>query len=76
MIVGYYKGSPIRVRDVGRAEDGMEEKRSVARFNGINSVSLGIQKQSGTNTIEVVDRVKNELKNITRPTWNESQYCF
>ncbi len=25
MIVGYYKGSPIRVRDVGRAEDGMEE---------------------------------------------------
>ncbi len=66
MIVGYYKGSPIRVRDVGRAEDGMEEKRSVARFNGINSVSLGIQKQSGTNTIEVVDRVKNELKNITK----------
>ncbi|HQO64503.1 MAG TPA: efflux RND transporter permease subunit, partial [Syntrophorhabdus sp.] len=66
MIVGYYKGSPIRVRDIGRAEDGMEEKRSVARFNGINSVSIGIQKQSGTNTIEVVDRVKNELKNITK----------
>ena len=66
MIVGYYKGSPIRVRDVGRAEDGMEEKRSVARFNGINSVSVGIQKQSGTNTVEVVDRIKNELKNITK----------
>ena len=66
MIVGYYKGSPIRVRDVGRAEDGMEEKRSIARFNGINSVSVGIQKQSGTNTVEVVDRIKNELKNITK----------
>jgi HAE1 family hydrophobic/amphiphilic exporter-1 len=66
MIVGYYKGSPIRVRDVGRAEDGMEEKRSIARFNGINSVSVGIQKQSGTNTVEVVDRVKNELQNITK----------
>jgi HAE1 family hydrophobic/amphiphilic exporter-1 len=66
MIVGYYKGSPIRVRDVGRAEDGMEEKRSVARFNGINSVSVGIQKQSGTNTVEVVDRIKKELQNITK----------
>ncbi|OPY67900.1 MAG: Multidrug resistance protein MdtC [Syntrophorhabdus sp. PtaU1.Bin002] len=64
LIVGHYKGAPIRVRDVGRAEDGMEEKRSVARFNGTTSVSIGIQKQSGTNTVEVVGRIKGELKNI------------
>ncbi len=66
LIVGYYKGAAIRLRDVGRAEDGMEEKRSVARFNGINSVSMGIQKQSGTNTVEVVDRIKDELKTIRK----------
>ena len=36
LIVGHYKGAAIRIRDVGRAEDGMEEKRSIARFNGIN----------------------------------------
>jgi len=46
LIVGYQKGSPVRIRDLGRAEDGMEEKRTIARFNGVNSISLGIQKQS------------------------------
>ena len=67
MIVGYFKGSPIRIRDVGRVEDGMEEIRSIARFNGINSVGIGIQKQSGTNTVEVVDRIKKNLKTYKKP---------
>jgi HAE1 family hydrophobic/amphiphilic exporter-1 len=66
LIVGHYKGAAIRIRDVGRAEDGMEEKRSMARFNGITSISVGIQKQSGTNTVEVVDRIKSEIKNISK----------
>ncbi|MEW6326568.1 MAG: efflux RND transporter permease subunit [Thermodesulfobacteriota bacterium] len=66
LIVGYYKGAPIRLRDIGRAEDGMEEKRSIARFNGIPAVGLGIQKQSGTNTVEVIDRIKKELVNIRK----------
>jgi HAE1 family hydrophobic/amphiphilic exporter-1 len=64
LVVGYYKGAAVRVRDIGRAEDGMEEKRTMARFNGVPSISIGIQKQSGTNTVEVVDRVKKELKVI------------
>jgi HAE1 family hydrophobic/amphiphilic exporter-1 len=66
LIVGYHKGAPIRLRDIGRAEDGMEEKRSIARFNGIPAVGLGIQKQSGTNTVEVIDRIKKELVNIRK----------
>ncbi|MEW6584416.1 MAG: efflux RND transporter permease subunit [Nitrospirota bacterium] len=61
LILGYYQGAAIRVRDVGRAEDGMEEKRSIARFNGVTAVGMGIQKQSGTNTVEVIDRIKREL---------------
>ncbi|MBI5025785.1 MAG: efflux RND transporter permease subunit [Nitrospirae bacterium] len=66
LIVGYYKGAPVRLRDIGRAEDGMEEKRSIARFNGTTAVGLGIQKQSGTNTVEVIDRIKKELPSITK----------
>lgn len=66
LIVGHSKGAPIRLRDVGRADDGMEEKRSIARFNGFPAVGLGIQKQSGTNTVEVIERVKKELENIRR----------
>jgi HAE1 family hydrophobic/amphiphilic exporter-1 len=67
LVVGYSRGAAVKIKDVGRAEDGMEEKRSIARFNGVNSVSVGIQKQSGTNTVEVVDRVKKEL-NVIRKT--------
>ncbi len=66
LIVGYYKGAPIRLRDIGRADDGMAEKRSIARFNGAPAVGLGIQKQSGTNTVEVIDRIKKELVNIRK----------
>lgn len=66
MVVGYSRGAPIRIRDVGRVEDAMDEVRSVARYNGINSVSIGIQKQSGTNTVEVVDKVKKELESIEK----------
>jgi len=66
LIITYYKGSPVRLRDIGRAEDSMEERRTIARFNGLPGVGIGIQKQSGTNTIEVINRVKKELENIKK----------
>ncbi|MCX5833866.1 MAG: efflux RND transporter permease subunit [Deltaproteobacteria bacterium] len=62
LIVAYFKGAPVRIRDIGRAEDGLEERRSIARLDGETAVGLGIQKQSGTNTVEVIDLVKKELK--------------
>lgn len=64
LVVGYHKGAAVRLSSIARVEDGMEEKRSIARFNGRNAVGIGIQKQSGTNTVEVVDRVKKELASI------------
>jgi len=66
LIVGFRNGAPVRLKDIGRAEDGMAEDRSITRFNGIPAVGLGIQKQSGTNTVEVTDRIKKELQNIER----------
>ena len=66
LIVNYYQGSPVRIRDIGRAEDGMEEKRNLARFNALPCIGIGIQKQSGTNTVEVIDRVKKELISIRK----------
>lgn len=66
LIISYYKGSPVRLRDVGRAEDAMAEKRSIVRFNGLPAVGIGIQKQSGTNTVETINRVKKELVNIRK----------
>jgi len=66
MVVGYYRGTPVRLRDIGRAEDGMEEKRTISRYNGAPSVAVGIQKQSGTNTVEVIERIKKELEEVSR----------
>ena len=66
LIVAYYKGAPVRIRDIGRAEDGMAEKRSIARFNGNPCIAIGIQKQSGTNTVAIIDRVKKELIHIRK----------
>lgn len=66
LIVGYHNGAPVRLKDIGRAEDGMAEMRSITRFNRIPAVGLGIQKQSGTNTVEVTGRIKKELLNIKK----------
>jgi len=51
LIVSYYKGAPVKIKDIGRAEDGTEERRSIVRFNGVPAVGMAIQKQSGTNTV-------------------------
>jgi HAE1 family hydrophobic/amphiphilic exporter-1 len=64
MIVANRNGYPIRVRDVGHAEDSFEEPRTLARLDGVNAVSLVVQKQSGLNTVQVVDAVKARLADI------------
>ena len=64
LIVGYHKNAPVRLRDVGRVEDDKEEERNIIRFNGVPAVGIGIQKQSGANTVEVIERVKRELVSI------------
>jgi len=64
LIVADYKGAPVRIRDIGRAVDGEEEPRTLSRLDGRNAISLLVQKQSGTNTVAVVDRVKAKLQEI------------
>ncbi|MEK6696058.1 MAG: efflux RND transporter permease subunit [Candidatus Deferrimicrobiota bacterium] len=66
LIVANIGGRPIMLRDIGWVENGEEEARSLARFDGRPSVNLVIQKQSGTNTIEVISRVKARLSQIRK----------
>ncbi|MGL5098380.1 MAG: efflux RND transporter permease subunit, partial [Planctomycetia bacterium] len=66
VIVAYRKGFPIRVRDVGRAEDSFEEPRGLSRLDGRNAVSLFIQKQSGSNTVHIADMVQKRLAKIAK----------
>ena len=54
----------VRLRDVGVAEVGVEEERSIARFTGVPSVGLGIVRQSKANTLEVADEVKRRMEQL------------
>jgi hydrophobe/amphiphile efflux-1 (HAE1) family protein len=67
LIVREADGGLVRLGDVARVEDGAEEMQTVARRNGQPTVTLSIRKQSGENTIAVVDAVKERLEEI-RPT--------
>ena len=64
IIVADVKGAPVRVKDIGYASDGEEEARTLSRLDGENAVSLLVRKQSGTNTVEVVDRITARLAEI------------
>ena len=54
----------VRVRDVARIEDGLEDERSFAQLDGEQGVSLEVRRQSGTNTVEVAQAIKAELERI------------
>ncbi len=61
LVIATVNGAPIRVRDVGRAEDGTVEQRSVARLNGVPTVTLEVRRQAGENTVAVIEAVKANL---------------
>ncbi|MGH7948178.1 MAG: efflux RND transporter permease subunit, partial [Candidatus Binataceae bacterium] len=67
VIVAVYDGRPITVGDLGKVEDSVKEARSLSRWDGRNAVSLLVRRQSGTNTIAVVDGIYQRLDEI-RPT--------
>ncbi len=60
--VGMVDGVPIRVRDIGYAEDGTKERRSSARLDGAPAVSIEIRRQSGANSVAVIEGVKREVE--------------
>jgi len=67
IIISQQNGSVIKLGDVGRVVDTVQEIRQIARVDGVPAISLDIRKQSGSNTVAVVDAVLAKLDNI-RPT--------
>ena len=56
----------IRIRDVARVADDMEDERSYAELNGSPGVALEVRRQSGKNTVAVVQKIHKELEEIRR----------
>src|SRR5216117_1911583 len=61
LVVATLNGVPVRVRDIGYAEDGTKEQRSAARLNGVPTVIMEVRRQSGENTVAVIEGVKGKL---------------
>ncbi len=64
LVVTTRGNSPVRVRDIGWAEDGTKEQRSLARLNGVPTVTLEVRRQSGANTVAVIEGIKGKLAAI------------
>jgi hydrophobe/amphiphile efflux-1 (HAE1) family protein len=64
LVIANVNGAPVRLRDIGHVEDGTKEQRSFSRLNGVPTVTLDIRRQSGANTVEVIDGIKNVLPRL------------
>ena len=61
VIVTYRNGAPVRLQELGRVVDSVQNDKLAAWFKGKRGIVLAIQRQPGTNTIEVVDNIKKLL---------------
>lgn len=70
IIIKNVGGAPIRLRDVGYAEDAMAERRTFAYYKGQPAVLIEVRRQNGQNTVKVVDSVLAKLEEVnqTLPT--------
>jgi hydrophobic/amphiphilic exporter-1 (mainly G- bacteria), HAE1 family len=64
MIVAYRNGAPVRLNELGRVIDSVEENKTASWYNGNRAIVLAILRQPGTNTVEVVDSIKKVLPQL------------
>jgi len=64
LIVAYRKGSPIRLEQLGRVVDSVQNDKVASWFNNTRAVVLSIQRQPGANTVEVVNQIKKLLPQL------------
>src|SRR3954471_16462257 len=73
LIISYRNGAAVRLGDVANVLDDIQNNKSVSYFNRERSINLFVQRQPGTNTMEIANRVKEKLKEIKQglpPTLN------
>jgi hydrophobic/amphiphilic exporter-1 (mainly G- bacteria), HAE1 family len=64
LVIKTVEGAPIRIRDIGWAEDGTKEQRSISVLNGVPTVTLEVRRQSGANTVEAIHAVKANMERV------------
>lgn len=71
LIIAYKNGAPVRISDIATVIDGAENVKQAAWMNETPAVILNIQRQSGANVIEVVDKIKSLLPKINATLPND-----
>src|SRR5689334_6627900 len=61
LVVAYRNGAPVHLSEVGRISDDVQNNKTASWYNGAPSIVLAIQRQPGTNTVAVANRVKSAL---------------
>lgn len=64
IVVASRNGVPIKIKDVGRVEESGEDPQSAAKLDGVPGVMVGVRKQPGANTIDVINNVKARMSQI------------
>ncbi len=64
LIVAYRNGQPVRLGDLGRVIDSVQNDKVAARFNTTRAIILAVQRQPGENTVEVVDNIRALLPTL------------
>jgi len=61
LIVAYRNGSPVRLGDLGKVLDSVENDKTASWYNNVRTIGLAIYRQPGTNTVRVVDSIRELL---------------
>ncbi|HEV8399506.1 MAG TPA: efflux RND transporter permease subunit [Gemmatimonadales bacterium] len=61
LVIAYRNGAPVRLQDVARVLDDIQDNKNASWFDGDRAITLAIQRQPGTNTVEVADAVKRQM---------------
>jgi len=64
LVVAYRDGAPVRLGDLGNVLDSVQDTKQASWFNGQRAIVLAIQRQPGTNTVEVAQRVRDEVDQL------------
>ncbi len=64
LVVTYQNGAPVRLQDVANVLDDVQDNRNATWYDGVRSIILAIQRQPGTNTVQVADAVKATVASL------------
>ena len=64
LIVAYRNGAPVHLSEIGRVTDDVQNNKTASWYGANRSIVLAIQRQPGTNTVAVADRVKAALEKV------------